>query len=289
MTISLGDQARAWATRSVTWGPARYQLKKRAHTVARVRGRVLSATGSLPAVANIYAASSPKAGSQWMRALFDHPIVRSHTGLVTMPQLDYRVHPGRGLPLGTFVPGLYVSYDTYLRMPHRDTTRTIYMFRDPRELMVSGYYSATVSHPYTHTPEVEKVRDEIRALPFDQGLLHLIEYSTDRLQDMATWVGVEDPSVAFFRLEEVATDPATNIRGMLKHCDIMLNEFEFESLLADISRDALQAADLANRPEGAQSHYRKDAQPAETLLKPMHIEAIERIAPGLIDAVGRGR
>lgn len=289
MNVLLGNQTRTWAMRAVTWGPARYQLKKRAHTVARARGRILSATGSLPEVANIFAASSPKAGSQWMRALFDHPIVRSHTGLLTMPQLDYRVRPERGLPRGTFVPGLYVSYDTYVRMPYRDSTRTIYMFRDPRELMVSGYYSATVSHVYTYTAEVEQVRDEIRSLPFDQGLLHLIEYSSDRLRDMATWVGVDDPSVAVFRLEEVAADPATHVRGMLKHCQVELNEIEFESLLAAVSRDALQAADLATRAPGAQSHYRQDAPPAEMLLKPMHIEAIERIAPGLIDAVGRGR
>lgn len=270
--------------RTVTWAPLRYQIKKRTHTAARLRGHALQATGRLPEIANIYAAGSPKAGSQWMRALFDHPIVRSHSGLLTLPQLDYRT--GRPLPLGTFVPGVYTDYPTYQQLSRRGNHRTVYMFRDPRDLMVSGYFSATISHPDTHFAEVEQFRDELRAMPFDEGLLHLINYNVERLNEIVSWVGIEDPTVATFKLEDVKTQPEIVVPAMLTHVGVNLDADELATVLSDVSRGSLQAADLAKRAEGAESHYRVDAKPTRELIKPMHIEAIERIVPGLIRNLG---
>jgi len=283
---SVGTQLRTWATRTVSWGPARIQIKKRAHTYARARGAMLERGGRLPEIANIYAASSPKAGSQWMRALLDHPIVREHTGLFAIPQLDYRENPERGLPLGTFVPGLYVSYETYKRIPHRHQHRCVYMFRDPRDLVVSGYYSAVSSHQNTYVPAVEKQREEIRAMSQSDGLLYLIEVSADRLRDMATWVDVVDPNVAIFRLEEVSANARENVVRMLTHCGVDLSPAELESVLNDVSRDSLQKKDLANREAGAESHYRVNRTTYRDLFGPEHHAAIEKLMPGVIEKLG---
>ncbi|NHA01517.1 hypothetical protein G5V59_21615 [Nocardioides sp. W3-2-3] len=96
------QKAIEWATATVSWGPARLALKKGAHQAARARGRALERRGELPAIANIYTASTPKAGSQWMRAVFDHPVVREQTNLFTVPQAELpgpaRARPAAGEP-----------------------------------------------------------------------------------------------------------------------------------------------------------------------------------------------
>jgi hypothetical protein len=270
----------------VQWNPARTAIKRGVHGYAAARGRGLQLTGRVPEIGNIFAASSPKAGSQWMKALFDHPVVREHTGLFTLPQLDYQLMPHHRFPAGTFVPGIYASYPEFREIPKPRPRRVVYMFRDPRDLVVSGYYSAVKTHRVTHLEEVERVRDEIRALPFDEGLLLLIKDAAPRLREIETWVGVEDPDVATFRLEDVNADPRTWVAQMLKHCGVALSADELETVLQDVSRDALQARDLAQREAGSESHYRVDRKTFRDVFKPEHHAALEEIVPGLAQRLG---
>jgi hypothetical protein len=278
-------RTREWATRTIQWQPARNAVKYGVHAYARARGRRLERGDRVPPIANIYTAGPPKAGSQWMKALFDHPVVREKTGLFTLPQLDYQLNPERGLPAGTFVPGIYMSYSEYERIPKPLPHRTIYMFRDPRELVISGYYAATLTHRYTNR-ETEKYRSELRTMPFDEGLLDLIYHGERRLRDMATWVEVDDQNVAKFRLEDVSADPGGHIPRMLEHCDVSLSPDELETVLGDVSRDSLQTKDLAQRKGGNESHYRVSPQSFRELFKPEHHQAIEEIVPGLAARLG---
>ena len=283
---SQGGGPREWATRVVQWNPARTAVKRGVHGYAAARGLGLRATGRVPEVGNIFAASSPKAGSQWMKALFDHPVVRSHTGLFTLPQLDYQQTPHKRFPAGTFVPGIYAGYDEFRELPRTRPRRVIYMFRDPRDLVVSGYYSAVKTHRTTHMAEVERVRDEIRALPFDEGLLLLIRDAAPRLREIATWVDVDDPEVASFRLEDVNADPRQWVVAILKHGGVTLSPDELETVLGDVSRDALQARDLAQREAGAESHYRVDRKTFRDVFQPEHYAALEELVPGLVARLG---
>ncbi|KRF20954.1 hypothetical protein ASG90_00605 [Nocardioides sp. Soil797] len=276
--------AREWATRVVQWDPARNTIKRAVHVAARARGFRLERAGAVPPIANIYAAGSPKAGSQWMKALFDHPVVRRHTGLFTLPQLDYQLKPSKPFPAGTFVPGLYFSLDEYRAMTHRHPHRLIYMFRDPRDLFVSGYFSAIG----THRPVAgyEEWRSSLRDLPIEEGLLEIIRLGGVRLKEMATWEGVDDPNVATYKLEEVSADPRANVAAIFKHCEISLSPDEFEAVLGDVSREALQVKDLAQRAEGSESHYRVDRKTFRDLFTAEHYAAVDALAPGLAARLG---
>lgn len=277
---------RAWATRAVQWAPARNGLKYAAHGFARARGRVLEQRHATPEVANIYTASSPKAGSQWMKALFDHPVVRRHTGLFTLPQLDYQRTGRTEFPVGTCVPGIYLSYPEYQRITRRGPRRTIYMFRDPRDLVVSGYFSATVSHRVTNVDEVEHEREVLRTMSFGDGLLHLIDLAGPALEDMRTWIGVDDADVALFHLEDAGGDPRTTVPRILAHAGVRLNEQELETVLHDVSREAIQAADLRQRKPGEESHYRVEQTGFREHFTDAHYAAMERVAPGLVAELG---
>lgn len=286
MPTTEGSGLREWATRVVQWEAGRSGLKRGVQVAARVRGAALTATGTnIPQIANIYAAGSPKAGSQWMKHLFHHPLVRAETGLFTLPQLDYQMVRVRAFPPGTFVPGIYMSYPEFRDWPKPWSHRTVYMFRDPRELVVSGYFSATKTHRKVHIPELEVFREELRHLPIEEGLLRLIDQAAPRLREIETWVGVDDPTIATFRLEDIDHDPRAEVPRMLEHCGVFLKPEALETVLNDVSRDALQAADLAQRGDG-QSHYRVDRSSFREIFGPEHYAAIEEIIPGLAKRLG---
>ena len=278
-------QIRTQVTRAVQWGPARNSLKYGAHLAARARAQVLRVRGTMPEVANIFTGSCPKSGSQWAKALFDHPIVRSHTGLFTLPQLDYWERPLRGFPGGTFVPGLYISYERYRAMPTPLPHRMVYVFRDPRDIVVSAYGSVSTHRALGNAREIQAALD---GKSVDDTLLWLIKNGEHHLRDMATWVGVEetDETVATWRLEDISADPAGAVAGMLGHCGVRLSQSELDTVLAETSREALQKRDLAERKPGSESHYRVERKGYRELFKPQHYREIEIILPGFIERMG---
>lgn len=276
---------RDWATRAVQWDPARTALKRGVMRYAAARGLTMEKAGRLPAVANVYSASSPKAGSQWMKALFTHPVVRAHSRLFTLPQLNFVPNLDTGFPLATFVPGLYVSHEEYQRIPHRHPHRVVYMFRDPRDIVVSGYFSARGTG-HRVIPSQEAARARLRELPQDEGLLYAVELAASRLQEMATWVDAEEPEVGLFKLEEVDADPRVQVHAILRHAGIELPAGELETVLMDVSREAVQRKDMAMRGDASQTHYRVDRKTFRELFDERHYAAVEAVVPGLAQRLG---
>jgi hypothetical protein len=283
----VADEAgvRGTIVKAVQWEPARNAVKYGVHAAARARGKMLEARGKVPEVANIYAGSCPKSGSQWAKALFDHPVVRSHTALLTLPQLGYWLKPLKAFPAGTFVPGMYVSYDQYRRMPKPFGHRMVYVFRDPRDIVVSAYGSVETHRTVL---DAREIRSALDGKSMEESMLWLIGNGEGHLRDMATWVGVEekDQSVKTWRLEDIQADPPTAVAGMLAHCGVNLSASELNTVLAETSREALQRKDLADREAGAESHYRVNRRSYRDAFKPEHYQALEKVVPGLIEQLG---
>lgn len=274
---------RGWAASTINWPPARNATKYLVHGAAEARGEWLLRRGALPKIANIFAISSPKAGSQWAKALFDHPVVRAHTGLFTLPQLDYQKRHRR-LPPGTFVPGMYMSYSEYMALDKPWPHRGFYVFRDPRNLVVSAYFSAIKTH--RPVPGLEGIRYQMRKAPAAEGLHMAIDLMAPRLHEMESWVDVDAPGVAFFKLEQIGADHEGQVARIFQHCDVELSAEEFQRVVLETSRESLQRKDLAVREPGSESHYRIDRRGFRELFEDRHYEALEAIAPGLVRRLG---
>lgn len=286
MAQKASDQARAWAASAIQHPAARTAVKRGVYGVAAVRGRALAASGRLPEIQNIFCASSPKAGSQWLKAIFDHPVVKEHTHLMTLPQFDHQTRLHKTFPPGTFVPGVYMSYPEYQSLNRPYPHRTIYVYRDPRDVVVSGYYSAVFTHPSLHDDELEGFRQRLRDLPRDEAILELIHHSTVRLQEITSWAGVSDPLIHTLKLEDNKHDEIGQIRGMLEHCEVHLSESEFDQLANTVTRAALQRRDLAQRESGGESHYRVSREGYREIFNREHYEAMESIIPGFAAQLG---
>ena len=137
---------------------------------------------------NIYHCCTHKSGSQWLMAIFKDPMVFAYSGLDHYRYVDelpekidrrkitdrYFEHP---FPKYKIVSPLYVTYDSILKIPKSGHYKTIFILRDPRDLIVSDYFSLKYSHsPY---PEIIEIRNILLSMNLDKGLIFCLNRRID--------------------------------------------------------------------------------------------------------------
>jgi len=239
---------------------------------------------------NLYLATVQKAGSQWMSAIFSDPRMKASTGLVRMPQRNYEYgeHVNR-FPKGYFVPGLYVSYQTFLNFIQKPRNyRVIYVYRDPRDLVISAYYSTLKTHE--PTPTVARLRDRLKKMTKTEGIAYMMRYN-DKFSVMRSWLelGPEDPNIMFVKFEDITSRPLENFRRILDHCGFAMSDDALQDLLADYTKENMRSQDLARREDKSESHYRFEASTYRLEFTEEHHRLFTGITGDLLDVLGYPR
>jgi hypothetical protein len=100
--------------------------------------------------------------------------------------------------------------------------RGFHMIRDPRDIIVSGYFSHRYSHPEVFPKasrfgtELPPHRAELAALDIDAGLSREIEFSGQFIDAMATW-NYAQPHIFEVRMEDVIEDPLAHWTAIVAH------------------------------------------------------------------------
>jgi hypothetical protein len=145
--------------------------------------------------------------------------------------------------------------------------RGFHVIRDPRDLVVSAYFSHRNSHPTDGLPHLQAHRAALREASLADGLFLEMAFSTTELLQIADWDYAND-AVLEWRMEDLIRDP---YGGFLKICDHL-------GLLRDV--EPLRAAEhirvwlprLLNRSRRwpfRELRLRRDAT-AETVLGAAH-------------------
>ncbi len=209
---------------------------------------------------NIYHCCTQKTASQWFRAVFSDPAFLRHTGLDPHPYIDIGLRAARieqPLPPRTVGVHLYIDRPTYDAIPKQEPYRSFYILRDPRDLVVSWYYSARYSH--ASNPLIETFRKELQPLDETEGFLHVIDKvaSFGTFEAQLSWVEAPpDPKVRIFRYEDLARDNTAFLRNLFAWLEIEMPESEFEALARRNSFERLSQGRRQGE-EAVQSHYRK--------------------------------
>ena len=204
---------------------------------------------------NIYHCAVRKTASQWIKELFSDSLVYKHTGLLTYDPRFYgwkhpRVVPPQRIGLSLFFPR--ARYD---KMPKPPRFRTFFVMRDPRDMVVSNYFSTRNSHgPMGDVLEVRKVLLE---KPRKEGMLWLIGdmKRKNRFDAIRSWVDApESEEVRLVRYEDLTGDNQRDeVDLLLRHCGITLTPDELTTLL-----DRYSFSRMNDRKGTAKvSHYRK--------------------------------
>jgi hypothetical protein len=92
-----------------------------------------------------------------------------------------------------------------------------HVIRDPRDVLVSAYFSHLHSHPTDNWPELEEHRNRLEALSKEEGLLAEMEFSAEEFEDMYRWDYTRD-DVLEWKLEELSPKP---FQGFVEVIDFM--------------------------------------------------------------------
>jgi hypothetical protein len=210
---------------------------------------------------NIYHCCTQKTASQWIRAVFLDPIVYQYTGLPVWPYEQLGLRFARfdaPLPLRTFAAHLYIDYPTFLTIPKPPKFKAFFVLRDPRDIIVSWYFSARYSHlPFEPIPDL---RSDLEKLDLTQGLICIINRLEDwgSFQAQRSWMGVDQSQdqVRIFRYEELALDHHDFLRRLFRFLEIDIPTPN----LATLGQKHTFERHASGRTQGTEdrfSHYRK--------------------------------
>jgi hypothetical protein len=216
-------------------------------------------------VDNVYHCCVWKTASQWIRNVLSSMSVYRHSGLLTYA---YELHEGRDLrplqvrsfdkpfPLRRIVSPLYISHAGFAAMPKPAEWRAFFVARDPRDLVVSHYFSSKYSH--LENPGVLEERAQLEGLSEQEGMAVHLTYMAERgiFDALRSWAqqGSCDPRIKLFRFEDlVGKDQREWMMQLVNHCDILIPEEKLDAILQRLSFKRLSGG----REQGSENKFHK--------------------------------
>ncbi|NLU78873.1 sulfotransferase domain-containing protein [Micromonospora sp. HNM0581] len=204
---------------------------------------------------NIYHCTVHKTGSQWVKALFSDPIVYRNSGLLPY---DPRFYKGRlnDIPPGRAALAVFRGYGRFRTISKSDNHRAFFVIRDPRDIVVSSYFSLRNSH--APMGDILQARSILQERPMKEGMLHVIDRLVERklFKSLRSWA-IAKPTDKFrlFRYEALTGESQFDeVDQLMRHCGIVLPPSELTELLDRYSFSRMRKE---QEDSGRISHYRK--------------------------------
>jgi Sulfotransferase domain len=200
---------------------------------------------------NIYHCTVHKAGSQWVAGLLSDETIRHKTGMKIFtyqkllpggfdPRQITDRHFYLPFPENRIITPLYISYDCYKSIIKPQSYKSLYIYRDPRDILVSYYHSVKKSHPLMG--DIESIRQQLQGMNQEEGLIRCIKILNDQglWQSMHSWTLANDEKLLLIKYENlIGENYLRQFEEMLHHLEITLsqssltrlvNRYKFESI-----------------------------------------------------------
>ena len=251
---------------------------------------LLGARACLPAhrsIENLYLPTIQKCGSQWIRQIFSDPWILRQTGLRVFPTRRYDMGEYvRKFPAGTVVPALYINWNLYLNLEKPANHRTLFIYRDPRDIWVSWYFSMRDSH--FETGQVSQFRQIFTQVDQDTGLHLALDLLREKLHSILPWLEFsnDDKRISCHRLEDLTVADIVSWQKLMASCRIDMERSQVSTLLDKYSFENMKKEDLKRRKTG-DGHYRSGAQGQwRQYLSQDHLEHFRSATGDLIPKLG---
>lgn len=132
-------------------------------------------------------------------------------------------------------------------------SRGFHCIRDPRDALVSGYWSWKISHSQNNE-RIRAVRTQLQRLSLEEGLLLMVDHTTC-LEQLEGWDPAGRDNVLTIRYEDMVADTYKTIKEVLGFLHIHLNEEALEKLISQNSFKAICGRNPGEEDTG--NHFRK--------------------------------
>lgn len=216
---------------------------------------------------NIYHCCVQKTGSQWIQSLLSDIVTYQYSGLSVYAYhsklydgYDPRIITERSFPepfpANRIICPLYIDYYNYKNIPKIGPHSTFFVMRDPRDILISWYFSVK----YSHVPigEIPRIRNALTKLSLADGIVYSMEH-LDRFglfAAMRSWKSAEreDPNIVLLRYEDLSASSFEFFTRLFSLLDIGIPEDVLLDLLEAYSFKRLTGRNLGT--ENLTSHIR---------------------------------
>lgn len=216
---------------------------------------------------NIYHCCIQRSGSQWLKAVFADPIIYKYTGLKIynpLPVQHQKLSENNkddifniSLPCKKIISPLYCSFLNFSIIKKPGKFTAFYIIRDPRDLLVSQYFSKKYSHK--RSKEVDVSRNKLRMLDLNNGLIYLIDMLDQQgyWEWLHSWIrNAESNNIKIFKYENLTGKNYPNgLKSLFKYLKINIPENELELLVSKYNFKSITGRNEGE--ESISSHYRK--------------------------------
>lgn len=153
-----------------------------------------------------------------------------------------------------FVPN---SIYEHLLLPLKKPYKGFHVVRDPRDVIVSGYYSHKTSHSVKNRFGKEFLihrREQLKNITKEDGLLLEIENGYS-LRNMNTWK-YDDPNILEIRFENLISDPVSTFQNVFTFFELEIDDKILKNAIDFFSFKKLSGG-RENGQEDVSNHFRK--------------------------------
>jgi hypothetical protein len=118
-------------------------------------------------------------------------------------------------------------------------TLGFHVIRDPRDIIVSGYFSHRNTHPTGGLPHLAAHRKRLQSVPIEEGLQLEMDFSSPLIEDMASW-DYNQPNILEVKMEDLTRAPYETFVEIFEFLGLM--SWEGETLMRNRIQVFLQSA-----------------------------------------------
>jgi hypothetical protein len=99
-------------------------------------------------------------------------------------------------------------------------SRAFHVIRDPRDILVSAYFSHRDSHPTKGLDHMQAHRERLQAVPEEEGLLLEMDFSGEELRQLGAW-DYDRPEILEVKMEELSTRTYDTLLAVFRHLGLL--------------------------------------------------------------------
>lgn len=230
---------------------------------------------------NIYFCCTQKTASQWLKRFLKDDIIQRYLCFNVYDYKEYReeflkidfpmgiplvevsnkVYKGHKisipLPNHTIGATLYIGYKTYKSIPKPANYKTFFIMRDPRDIIVSWYFSTLYSHK--ETPDIKKHRKVLPELGLTDGFKYAIDFLIEigLFEGQISWTSADlQENERIFYYHDLANSYDQFLIDLLNFLEIKIPKGKF-ALLQEKHKFEKYSNGRIPGEEDLFSHYRK--------------------------------